>query len=90
MMILQFTRSAQNDLERLRDFIAQNNPSAARRISQRLKNAITRLLDHPEMGVVVEEVEEARDLVHGDYIVRYTLLENTVMILRIWHGKEDR
>jgi toxin ParE1/3/4 len=90
MMKLQFTRSAQRDLERLREFIAKKNPSAARRISQRLKKAITRLLEHPKMGVMVEEIEEARDLIQGDYIVRYTLLENTVIFLRIWHGKEER
>jgi len=90
MMTLQFTRSAQRDLERLREFIAKKNPSAANRISQRLKKAIHRLLAHPEIGMIVEEIDEARDLIHGDYIIRYTVSKQTIIILRVWHGKEER
>ena len=42
------------------------------------------------MGVIMEEIEEAQDLIHGDYIIHYILVEDTVIILRGWHGKEDR
>lgn len=89
-MKLVFTHSALKDLKRLREFIAIKNPQAASRIGQRLKNVIQRLTDQQEMGVNVEELPGAQDLISGNYIVRYTTLGDEVYILRIWHGKEDR
>lgn len=89
-MILQFTHSAQRDLCRLRDFIAEKNPDAAERISLRLRESIQRLVDLPDVGVNVAELPGVQDLISGDYIVRYSVLEDTIYILRIWHGKEAR
>ena len=48
---LLFTQSAQKDLVRLREFIAEKNLAAARRISQKLKVSILKLVDQPDMGV---------------------------------------
>ncbi|MES9905292.1 MAG: type II toxin-antitoxin system RelE/ParE family toxin [Sedimenticola sp.] len=89
-MKLQFTHSAQRDLIRLREFISSKNPQAAMRISQRLKQSMLRLADQPEIGVNVEELPGVRDLISGDYLVRYAVLGDEIYILRIWHGKEDR
>jgi len=54
-MKLLFTHSSQRDLLRLRNFIAENNPQAARQISQRLVSSINRLLDQPEMGMLAPQ-----------------------------------
>lgn len=89
-MKLLFTHSSQRDLVRLRDFIAENNPQAARQISRRLVTSINRLANQPEMGNDVEELPGTQDLITGDYVVRYVVLEENLYILRIWHGKEDR
>ena len=89
-MKLLFTHSAQKDLIRLREFIAIKNPSAARRISNKLKESILRLIEQPDMGVNVEDLPGTQDLISGDYRVRYTVLAEYIYILRIWHGKEDR
>ena len=89
-MRLQFTHSATRDLTRLRAFIAEKDPQAASRVSRRLGRAIRHLRDHPELGKPLEELPEVRELVAGDYIVRYTIDEETLTILRIWHGREAR
>ncbi len=89
-MKLLFTHSAQRDLMRLREFIAEKNPGAARRISQRRLTAIRRLVDQPGMGVTVEELPDTRDLIIGDYTIRYLVIEDEIYVLRIWHGREDR
>ena len=86
-MKLLFTQSSQRDLVRLRNFIAEKNPQAARLIGQRLVTSINRLLDQPEMGIDVDELPGTQDLITGDYIVRYAVLEDEIYILRIWHGK---
>jgi plasmid stabilization system protein ParE len=46
-MKLLFTASAQKDLIRLREFIAQKNPAAATRINQRLRKPTLAEI-HPE------------------------------------------
>lgn len=89
-MKLLFTQSSQRDLVRLRNFIAEKNPQAARLIGQRLVTSINRLLDQPEMGIDVDELPGTQDLITGDYSVRYAVLEDEIYILRIWHGKEYR
>jgi len=75
---------------RLRDFIAEKNPQAATQIGGRLVASIMRLSDQPSMGVNVEAMPGIQDLISGEYIVRYAVLEEEVYILRIWHGREDR
>jgi addiction module RelE/StbE family toxin len=89
-MKLLFTHSAQRDLVRLREFIAEKNPPAARKISQRLVTSINRLVDLPEMGVDAEGIDGVQDLITADYVVRYAVLEDEIYILRIWHGKQNR
>ena len=79
------------DLTRLREFIAQHNPEAARRVAQRLNGAITRLVDMPQIGRPVSNIPgEIRELIFGKYVVRYEVRQDDLYILRIWHGKESQ
>jgi len=89
-MRLQLTRAATRDLTRLRDFIARHDPSAAARVAKRLGRTLRLLRDQPELGRAVEDLASVRDLVAGDYVVRYSVREDTVVILRLWHGREAR
>ncbi|WP_386115373.1 type II toxin-antitoxin system RelE/ParE family toxin [Thiohalocapsa marina] len=73
MKRLQFTASATRDLRRLRDFIAENDPAAAARVSKRLGRTIRLLRDQPALGKGVEELPDVRELVAGDYVVRDTV-----------------
>lgn len=90
-MKLIFSRAAVYDLVRLREFIAQHSPEAAQRVAQRLRGAIERLVDMPQIGRPVEDLPgEIRELIFGKYVVRYEVRQQSLYILRIWHGKEDR
>jgi plasmid stabilization system protein ParE len=47
----------------------------------------------PRMGVMVERAPppaEVRDMVFGQYVVRYSVHDNALVILRVWHHLEDR
>lgn len=90
MKRLQFTASATRDLRRLRDFIAEHDPAAAARVGKRLGRTIRLLRDQPALGKEVEELPDVRELVAGDYVVRYTVRGDAVVILRVWHGRESR
>lgn len=91
MMKLVFSRSAVHDLVRLREFIAQHSPEAAKRIAERLRGAIIELANHPQLGRPVPDLPgEIRELIFGRYVVRYEVRSQKLYILRIWHGKENR
>jgi len=74
----------------LREFIAFKNPEAAKRVSLQLKESILKIIDNPNMGVDVLAGEQIQDLVQSDYIIRYTVRLDLIIILRVWHSKEYR
>jgi addiction module RelE/StbE family toxin len=91
-MKLFYTPESIEDLERLREFIAVENPKSAQRISSELVSGISKLKVLPNKGRKVMQSpnpEKIRDLSVGKYIVRYLILENEIHILRIWHRRED-
>ncbi|MFT7388926.1 MAG: toxin ParE1/3/4 [Candidatus Endobugula sp.] len=89
-MKITYTKRAGRDFVRLREFIRQKNSQAAQKASRQLKANIQALVSHPKMGASINELEAFRELVARDYIVRYRVLSDEIVILNIWHGKEDR
>ena len=82
---------ALNSLERARTCIAQDNPSAAQRVYERILSAVRNLADMPQMGRP-GRVEDTRELVVPDtpYIVAYRVREGVVEILAVIHGAQQR
>jgi toxin ParE1/3/4 len=89
-MKITYTERAGRNFVRLREFIRQKNPQAAQKASRQLKANIQALVGHPKMGTSINELEAFRELVARDYIVRYRVLSDEIVILNIWHGKEKR
>ncbi|OGA01385.1 MAG: hypothetical protein A2Z64_09875 [Betaproteobacteria bacterium RIFCSPLOWO2_02_67_12] len=95
-MKLVFSREARDDFVRLRTFIAEHDAAAAERIARALVQGIGRLTRHPRLGkrvaIAPEEFapDEIRDWLVSAYVVRYLVLGDRVVVLRIWHEKEDR
>jgi len=92
-MKLSYSREAIGDLIRLREFIATKNPKAAQKIAKTIRKGITQLKTFPYLGVEVEQApnpEMIRDLIIGNYIVRYLIHAKQIYILRVWHHKEER
>lgn len=91
-MKIDYTEDAIEDLIQLRKFIAAKDPGAANRYARSLLEGITRLETQPCLGHSVSyapEPESIRDLNVGNYIVRYALLDEQILILRIWHHREN-
>lgn len=91
-MRLRYTAEAVQELERLRAFVESKNPHAARRIAAELLDGIGNLLRFPDMGLPVSRAPNPnviRDLFVGRYTVRYLREENSIIVLRIWHGRES-
>lgn len=90
-MKLRFSRSAVDDLKRLRQFIAEKNPPAAQQMAEYLVRKINNLCHQRNMGVLVGDKlnPRLRDLIIRDYKIRYLADDREVLILKIWHQKED-
>ncbi|WP_295801720.1 type II toxin-antitoxin system RelE/ParE family toxin [uncultured Microbulbifer sp.] len=84
---------AVTDLMRLRSFIQQENPEAAKKAARRIQEAIKILQNNPEAGRPVEEAMPFRDLVipfgSGNYIVRYRETVASLVIVRLRHSREN-
>jgi plasmid stabilization system protein ParE len=88
----RFAPEAVEDLVRLRGFIEKNNPIAAQRIARDLLLGMEKLKVFPEIGLKVIrafEPHRIRDLYIGNYIVRYLIGDGEIVVLRLWHGKEN-
>ena len=87
-MQIKWVRLALDDLDAAGEFIAQDNPEAANRIFKRIWDAVQLLAEHPEAGRA-GRIPGTRELVVADtpFIIPYRVVENTVQILRILHGK---
>jgi toxin ParE1/3/4 len=78
------------DLERLHDFVDAKAPDAASRIRVALMRAGAGLSVFPRRGRG-GSVDGTREYVLGDYLIVYRLVdEDTLHILRVFHGREKR
>jgi plasmid stabilization system protein ParE len=91
-MKLRWTSAALRDLGRLHDFLAPVNPNAAANTTRALSAAPLRLLRNPRIGVRLFEYDarEVRRIIVGAYELRYELTADEIVILRLWHTREDR
>ena len=82
------------DLIRLRKFIQDKNPSAAKRAASKIKEGSLTLMSNPESGRPVEGLSSFREILipfgAGSYVLRYREDNVTIVVVRVWHSKEDR
>jgi plasmid stabilization system protein ParE len=94
MATIVWTESAQVDLERHYDFLVANAPAAAVRAIQAIVAAGESLAQNPQRGAVVEQASGLRKLPirfgKAGFVLHYVILEQEVVVLRIYHGREQR
>jgi toxin ParE1/3/4 len=85
-MRIIWRRAALNDLEAIREFIAQDNPQAATRVHAAVRTAVDPLASYPNLGRA-GRVDGTRELIVVDlpYVIVYRVLEDTVRILAVIH-----
>ncbi len=87
-MKIKWVRLALDDLDKAGEFIAGDNPKAAVRVLKRIWGAVQLLADQPHAGRA-GRIPGTRELVvtGTPFIIPYRVVENTVQILRVLHGK---
>ncbi len=83
------------DLDRLRAFLADKNPAAAQRAVDTIVAKMQSLDTSPDRGQPIGSTgvrELTAPFGHSAYVIRYAHLpeSDNVLILRIWHGREQR
>lgn len=87
-MNIVWSPQAIEDLISLREYIADDNPAAARRVVLRIVHDVEHLLpENPHLGRP-GRVPGTRELVipQTPYIVPYRLQRDALQILRVYHG----
>lgn len=92
-MKVTFEPAASDDLDRIFDWIAKDNPRAAQNMIARIANKVMRL-ESPELSYMGRPglVEGTRELLEWPYIIVYKVYEDReeVVIVSIVHGAQDR
>lgn len=91
-MIIRWTNRASRDVGRLSNFLSPVASETAAKVAQALISAPNRLIIFPRVGQRVESFisKEIRKLSINDYIMHYEIVGEDILILRIWHSREDR
>ena len=76
------------EIDGIEAFVAEDNAVAARRLSDDLVKRCIALGEAPARGVVVGKIrgQDVRRLVHGQYLILYSIVGDLVRIHRVVHG----
>lgn len=85
--------SAANDLVRLRKFIAEKNPAAAKNAADTIRSTVKLLANNSEIGKPVPNLAPYRDVLArfgaGGYVIRYRIYNDAVYIVHVRHYREN-
>lgn len=90
-MIVEFTATAEADLERIGDYIVRDNPARAISFVRELDRLCLDLADMPEAWPVVPRYEHhgIRRSVHGRYLIFYRIADDRITIVLVLDGAMD-
>jgi toxin ParE1/3/4 len=88
---VEFSKEADQDLESIGDWIAQENPDRAYRFVRELRVDCLTLSDFPERYAIYKksDIGNIRRKPHGNYLIFYVVEQNMVSISRVLHGAQD-
>ena len=85
---------ALQDVVRLYEFLIEKSPEAAAKAAERIGHGARQLEHYPELGQPMEDGVRRQVFLHlgaGTYVIRYRFdREGNVVIVRVWHSREQR
>jgi addiction module RelE/StbE family toxin len=87
---LYWTETAKQDLIAIRRYISADNPAAAKRWIDRLRQRARNTLHAPLSGRIVPELarEDIRELIESNYRIVYQVLDDRLVILTVFEGHQ--
>lgn len=84
------TPLADQDLEDIWFFVAQDNPEAADRLLDRIEESVKLLAENPRLGPARPDVApELRYHPVGNYLLLYRIIKNGIELVRVVHGARN-
>ena len=85
---------ALEDIERLYHFLKEKSPAAAKRAAQTILQGARILEEAPDAGRPMQDDTGRREFFAafgaGAYVLRYKRDRDMVVVIRVWHSKEQR
>lgn len=87
-----WTEPALNDLDAIADYIALDNPLAARELVQRVFKHVGQLIDHPDSGSIPRDLPDrrCREIVEPPCRIFYRRDRDTLYVLYVVRGEQQR
>lgn len=90
---IRLLKIAEEDFTEIVSFIADDNPTAAEAIANKIEKNLELISENPKLGRMPRD-EEIRNLgyryiVVQNYIIFYTIEERTIIVPRILHGARN-
>ena len=96
MIRARFSPKAERDLDSHCDYIAADNPEAAKRVRQIILNTADFLAQHPELGRRIRKAAPRHSQIRWfvvpkfrNYLIFYLPFQETVMVVRVLHAAQD-
>ena len=93
-MKLVWAKEASEDLGRLFDFLLAKSPTAAANAAQGILEKVDLLLEFPELGPRMDDDSGRREFIvpfgAGAHVLRYFVVGDHLVVVRIWHSRELR
>jgi len=92
---IKYTPAAVDDMDEIFSYISQDNIASAEMMLEKINERIAKLAEFPNMGSVLSDEEYTiikrgyRFVVIHPHLVFYRIIDNTVIIHRILHGRRD-
>ena len=84
---------AVEDIIRLRGFLEDKSPEAANRAGAVIRSGAKMLADFPAIGKPMNDGTGRREVFlpfgAGNYVLRYIVGQQIVVIIRVWHSREN-
>lgn len=88
MAEIEWSLKAENDLNEIIDYIAQDSLEYALSFYEQIREKVENLILFPKMGRIVPELDEPniRELILRNYRIIYRILGEKIQIVRLFHG----
>lgn len=93
-MKLVWAKESEDDIQRLFDFLYEKNLSTAAKAIELILEKSELLVEFSDIGFRMNDDSGRRELIipfgASAYVIRYYLLKEYVVIVRVWHNRENR
>jgi plasmid stabilization system protein ParE len=93
-MKLEWSPAALADLDRFAEFLHDRHPHLARIIASEILNRAHIISEYPQLGRLIDGRNDYRELTlpvrNASYVFRYAYDGERLVMLRVFHGREDR